>query len=52
MTPYDPQEIDEVECPRCGGKGTTEFAGDICKFCNGSCVVKEARADAYRRKHE
>jgi DnaJ-class molecular chaperone len=49
---YDPEEIDEVECPRCGGKGATGFVGDICKLCNGSCVVKEAKADAYRRKHE
>ena len=27
----------------------SEPPGDICKLCHGSCVVKEAKADAYRR---
>jgi RecJ-like exonuclease len=40
-------EIDEVECPHCGGSGLTGLAGDICKFCHGDFVVSHEQAAAY-----
>jgi hypothetical protein len=40
-------EIDEIECPRCGGAGLTGLVGDFCAYCKGACVVSQARADAY-----
>ena len=33
---YDPDEIDEVECPHCNGRGTTGLVGDFCRYCRGS----------------
>jgi hypothetical protein len=32
---HDPDEIDQVECPRCGGRGTIRWAGAYCPFCRG-----------------
>jgi DnaJ-class molecular chaperone len=49
---YDPDKIDEVECPRCAGRGTTGLRDDYCGLCNGSCVVPDAKAEAYRRRYE
>jgi hypothetical protein len=40
-------EIDEVDCPHCGGRGLTGLVGDFCRYCKGSCVVSEAKRDAY-----
>jgi DnaJ-class molecular chaperone len=40
-------DLDEVECPRCGGRGTTGLMGDLCAFCRGSQVVSQATADEY-----
>jgi endogenous inhibitor of DNA gyrase (YacG/DUF329 family) len=40
-------DIDEVDCPHCGGSGTTGRVGDMCAFCNGSCVVSKEKHDEY-----
>lgn len=40
-------DIDEVDCPHCGGRGQTGLVGDFCSYCKGSCVVTEAKHDAY-----
>jgi hypothetical protein len=32
-------DLDEVDCPRCGGRGMTGLIGDLCAYCKGSCVV-------------
>lgn len=39
--------LDDVECPHCGGRGTTGLVGDFCKFCRGSQLVSSAKAAAY-----
>jgi endogenous inhibitor of DNA gyrase (YacG/DUF329 family) len=40
-------DLDEEECPRCGGRGTTGLVGDYCAYCNGSCVVTKKEASKY-----
>ncbi|MEZ6099318.1 MAG: hypothetical protein R3E01_10125 [Pirellulaceae bacterium] len=40
-------DLDEVECPHCGGRGTTGLTGSFCSLCNGHSVVSEAIAEAY-----
>ncbi|MBY5340418.1 hypothetical protein E0H35_30465 [Rhizobium leguminosarum bv. viciae] len=40
-------EIDEADCPHCRGRGLTGLVGDFCRYCKGSCVVSEAKRDAY-----
>ena len=40
-------EIDEVNCPHCGGRGLTGLVGDFCRYCRGSCVVTQDKHDAY-----
>jgi hypothetical protein len=30
---YEPDAIDEVDCPHCGGRGTTGLVGDPCGLC-------------------
>jgi RecJ-like exonuclease len=40
-------ELDEINCPHCGGTGTTGLVGDYCSYCKGDMVVSEAEADAY-----
>jgi DnaJ-class molecular chaperone len=40
-------DLDEVECPHCGGRGTTGLMGSFCNLCKGRTVVSEAEADAY-----
>lgn len=40
-------DIDEVNCPRCSGRGMYGLAGDFCAYCKGSCVVSQAEFDAY-----
>ena len=40
-------EIDEVDCPHCGGSGMRGLVGDFCAYCKGSCVVSQAKHDAY-----
>ncbi|UFW48168.1 MULTISPECIES: HNH endonuclease [Bradyrhizobium] len=42
-------EIDEVDCPHCGGRGQTGLVGDLCIYCGGSCVVTQDKHDAYDR---
>jgi len=42
-------EIDEVECPHCGGRGMTGVIQNLCAFCHGSCVVTQAEYDDYDR---
>ncbi|MCP3476306.1 hypothetical protein NLM33_39495 [Bradyrhizobium sp. CCGUVB1N3] len=42
-------EIDEVDCPHCGGRGQTGLVGDLCSYCGGSCVVTQDKHDAYDR---
>ena len=43
-------DLDEVDCPHCGGSGQTGLVGDICNFCRGSCHVTHARATAYAQR--
>ncbi|WP_211109606.1 HNH endonuclease signature motif containing protein [Azospirillum tabaci] len=40
-------EIDEASCPHCNGQGLTGLVGDFCRYCRGSCVVSQAKYDAY-----
>lgn len=40
-------ELDEVECPHCGGRGTTGLVGDYCAYCKGDMVVSKEQADSY-----
>jgi hypothetical protein len=40
-------DLDEVECPRCGGAGMTGLVGDLCAYCKGSCFVSSEEAEAY-----
>jgi len=43
-------DLDEVDCPHCGGAGTTGLIGNYCAFCGGSQVVSTSKADGYDRK--
>jgi len=40
-------DIDEVECPHCGGRGQTGLVGDLCIYCGGSCFVSTEEAENY-----
>jgi DnaJ-class molecular chaperone len=40
-------ELDEVDCPHCGGSGTTGLVGDFCAYCHGDMVVSEEQARNY-----
>ena len=40
-------DIDEVDCPHCGGSGQTGLVGDLCAYCGGSCVVSQEKHDEY-----
>jgi DnaJ-class molecular chaperone len=40
-------ELDEVECPHCGGRGQIGLVGDLCSYCKGSCYVSEDDANRY-----
>ena len=42
-------DIDEVDCPHCGGSGETGRVGDICAYCGGSCVVSREKSEEYDR---
>src|SRR5207245_4102233 len=51
MEEYDENEIDEVECPKCHGRGTYGLVGNFCKLRGGDCVVTKERRPAYINKH-
>ncbi|MFE0296245.1 HNH endonuclease [Priestia megaterium] len=40
-------DLDEIYCPRCGGKGTTGLVGDLCAYCKGSCYISVEKAEEY-----
>lgn len=40
-------DLDEKDCPRCGGRGMTGLVGDLCAYCRGSCVVSRHEAEEY-----
>jgi hypothetical protein len=40
-------ELDEVDCPHCGGAGTTGLVGDYCAYCKGDMVIPEEQAIDY-----
>jgi hypothetical protein len=42
-------DLDEEDCPHCGGRGTTGLVGDLCGYCKGSCVVSKQECDDYDR---
>lgn len=42
-------ELDEADCPHCGGAGLTGLVGDFCAFCRGDMVVTKDRAASYDR---
>jgi 5-methylcytosine-specific restriction endonuclease McrA len=42
-------DLDEHDCPHCGGCGQTGLVGDLCAYCGGSCVVSSAKAEEYDR---
>ena len=43
-------DIDEVDCPHCGGSGQTGIVGDLCAYCRGSCVVSHEKYEEYDRE--
>ena len=40
-------DLDEVECPRCDGRGLTGLVGDLCAYCHGDCFVSTDEAADY-----
>ena len=42
-------DLDEEDCPHCGGRGTTGLVGHLCSFCKGSCFVTKSEAESYDR---
>jgi DnaJ-class molecular chaperone len=46
---YYRDNLDEVDCPHCGGRGQTGLVGDLCSYCGGSCVVSSEKAREYDR---
>lgn len=42
-------ELDEADCPHCGGSGLTGLVGDFCAFCKGDMVVTKEKAASYDR---
>jgi hypothetical protein len=40
-------ELDEGDCPHCGGSGTTGLVGDFCAYCKGDMVISEEQAKDY-----
>jgi hypothetical protein len=40
-------DLDEVECPRCDGRGLTGLVGDFCAYCHGDCFVSTDEAAEY-----
>ena len=40
-------DLDEVDCPHCGGRGQRGLAGTLCSYCGGSCFVSTEAAKAY-----
>ncbi len=48
---YEVDDIDEVPCPRGGGRGTTRLVSDFCALCNGSCVVTAKKVIADQNKY-
>jgi DnaJ-class molecular chaperone len=48
---YDSDKIDEVECPKCHGRGTYGLADDPCKLCKGDTVVTKKVRAAYINKY-
>ena len=40
-------DLDEAECPRCGGRGVTGVVKDYCAYCKGSCFVTKKEAEEY-----
>lgn len=40
-------DLDQEDCPRCGGRGMTGLVGDLCAYCRGSCVVSRQEAEEY-----
>lgn len=42
-------DLDEVDCPHCGGRGTTGLVQDVCGYCKGDCVVTHEEHNAYDR---
>ena len=43
-------DLDEVECPHCGGRGLTGLIGEYCAYCKGSCFVTKEEAEEYDPK--
>jgi len=41
------ESLDEVDCPHCNARGTTGLVGNWCKFCRGSQLVTQAKAETY-----
>lgn len=44
---YDPDQIDETDCPHCGGRRLTGITSFICGYCRGSCRVSKMKAGMY-----
>ncbi len=40
-------ELDDIECPRCHGRGQTGLVGDVCDYCRGTATLTQAEADVY-----
>ncbi len=40
-------ELNEVDCPRCGGRGQVGLTGSFCGYCGGSCFVTKEAAEEF-----
>jgi len=40
-------DLDEVDCPRCGGLGQVGWGGSLCGYCGGSCYVSKKKAKEF-----
>jgi hypothetical protein len=42
-------DLDEEECPHCGGRGTVGLVGHLCAYCRGACFVTKTGVEEYDR---
>jgi hypothetical protein len=42
-------DLDEEDCPHCGGQGTVGLVGHLCAYCRGACFVSSDEVERYDR---
>lgn len=42
-------DLDEEDCPHCGGRGSVGLVGHLCPYCGGSCFVTTNEVAEYDR---